>query len=77
MEARDLLELKKKIRQAEQEKAELMGQSSQLKQTLQDYGCSNIEEASDKLQILREQIKKEQSELDNGLEELENSYEWS
>jgi len=75
MKEQDLLELKKDIDKAKEEKLQLQGQQkallTQLKET---YECSTLEEAEKRLKKMQKEIDEISATIEQGMEELEEKY---
>jgi polyhydroxyalkanoate synthesis regulator phasin len=71
-----LLQLKEKIDRSKTKLNELSGKESHLLEQLkEDYACSTVDEANEKLETLDEEIQDLESKIKTGLEELEQKYE--
>jgi hypothetical protein len=76
MTEQDLLRLKKKVDDAKTNVAELKGQQTALlKQLKEDGGCKSLEELEKKLKALAKEIGELQTELETGIEEIQQTYE--
>lgn len=70
-----LLELKQEIDEAKIKVSELTGQKTALlRQLKEEFGCKNLEEAIKKQEALQESIDVLQSQIEQGIEELEEKY---
>ena len=75
MEHQDLLDLKEKIDQAKEKSAELKGQLKGLtKELSDDWGCTTIEQAERKVTKMESDIEKLNTQINEGVEELEEKY---
>ncbi len=71
----DLLDLKRDIDEAKTKVAELNGQvTALLRQLKEEWKCSSIQEAEEKLRKLDLKITSIQKEIDKGCAELEEKY---
>lgn len=72
MDKKDLLHLKNEIDEAKTAVAEFTGKKKSLLDTLKEtFNCSSIQEAEEKVLKLEKQIEKLDSQIQNGLNELE------
>ena len=75
MKEQDLFKLKQEIEEAKTSVSELKGQQNALlKQLKEEWGCSTVEEAEKKIQIMKKDIEKLENSIAVGLEELEEKY---
>ena len=73
---RDLVGLKQKIDTAKTETERLKGRQEELMNQLQDsWGCKTIDEAEQKVEKLSKEISALEKEIEDGLLELEQSFE--
>jgi uncharacterized phage infection (PIP) family protein YhgE len=76
MDESGLLKLKQKIDDAKQTSSELKGQQTALMQQLKtEYKCNSLKEAQEKLKKMDEEIETINTQIDEGLKELEGKYE--
>lgn len=72
---KELLELKKQVDAAKVAISELEGQKkAQLKQLQEDWGCKTVEEAEKKLAKMRKEVETLETQIETGIEELEEMY---
>ena len=72
---KELLELKKQVDAAKVAISELEGQKKpQLKQLQEDWGCKTVEEAEKKLAKMRKEVETLETQIETGIEELEETY---
>ena len=72
MDKDDLLALKSKIEKSKTTVAELTGQQkSQMNQLKETFGCTTIEDAEEKLETMKKSISKLDTQIEEGLEKLE------
>ena len=72
---KELLELKKQVDAAKVAISELEGQKkAQLKQLQEDWGCKTVEEAEKKLAKMRKEVETLETQIETGIEELEETY---
>jgi hypothetical protein len=75
--AKRLMEMKKDIADKKVEKNRLEGKVQSLMARLKkEYKCDTIDEAGEKLDELEKELKKKKIKLKNGIEKLEELYEW-
>jgi adenylosuccinate synthase len=75
--ARELLRMKKQAEEAAQEAYELKGRLSQIETTLKEgYQCQDLKEAQSLLAQLEEQAEKLEQEIQEGLAEVKEQYEF-
>ena len=75
MTEKELLKLKKKLDNAEQEVQQLIGQRKAILANLkEDFECSTIEEAEAERKRLKKKIKKLADELEEKLKQIEKEY---
>jgi len=73
----DLIDLRSKIDRAKSRKAEIEGALKQLLKDLKDkFACIDIKAARRKLEQLQKKKEKLQEELEAGVAELEENFEW-
>ena len=72
-----LIDMKKTIDEGKLEAARLEGQQSNLlKQLETDFSVKTLQAAERKLPAMDKEIEAKESQLQKGVENLENSYEW-
>jgi predicted nucleic acid-binding Zn-ribbon protein len=72
-----LLQMKHRIEEAKKSKAQHEGSIKTLmKQLKTDHGCSSVKEAEDKLKALTVEQDKLESELQDGVNKLEEEFVW-
>lgn len=72
MDKDDLIALKNKIEKSKTVVAELTGQQkSQMNQLKETFGCTTIEAAEEKLETMKKSISKLDTQIETGLEKLE------
>lgn len=77
MNEKELLELKEQIEDAKQEVNRLEGRQDGLMSQLQkDWGCKTLEQAKKKLEGLKDEIKDLEENIESGVAELEERYEF-
>lgn len=77
MNTEDLILIKNSIEVAKTEKAELEGERKALMNTLdKEWGCKTIRQAKKKLTQWQEEINNLEKEIQDGLNELEEKYEF-
>jgi adenylosuccinate synthase len=75
--ARELLRMKKQAEEAAQEAYELKGRLSQIETTLkEEYQCQDLKEAQSLLSQLEEQAEELEQEIQEGLAEVKEEYEF-
>lgn len=75
MDKDDLISLKNKIEKSKTAVAELTGQQkSQMNQLKETFGCDTIEDAEEKLETMKKSISKLDTQIETGLEKLEEMY---
>jgi hypothetical protein len=75
--ARELLRMKKQAEEAAQEAYELKGRLSQIETTLkEEYQCQDLKEAQSLLAQLEEQAEELEQEIQEGLAEVKEQYEF-
>jgi uncharacterized protein YaaN involved in tellurite resistance len=74
MNEQDLLELKKDIDKAKEEKLQLQGQRKTLLSQLLEHGCKTLEEAEKKLKTLQKEIDNISVTIEKGMDEIEENY---
>lgn len=75
--AKELLDLKKKIDEANTEAARLEGQISQLeKQRAEEFGCATDADADAYIEELSADIARLEAELDEGLRTIKDELGW-
>ena len=75
MDKDDLISLKNKIEKSKTTVAELTGQQkSQMNQLKETFGCTTIEAAEEKLETMKKSINKLDTQIETGLEKLEEMY---
>ncbi len=75
MTERELLELKKKVDEAKSTVSELTGHKQALmKQLKDDWNCKSAEEAQKKLKSMNKEIEDIESQIEEGVKELEEKY---
>jgi uncharacterized protein YaaN involved in tellurite resistance len=68
----ELLKLKKKVDEAKQTSAELKGhQTALFKQLKEDWDCTTIEEAEQRIKTMSKEVDKLTEQIETGMEELE------
>lgn len=78
MQISDFEELKKKIENAKTRKAKAEGALEQAMTRLKDeFGCSTVEAAEEKLKQLQTEIDNDEIKLDSMLRSLDNSIDWN
>lgn len=78
MQISDFEGLKKKIEDAKTRKAKAEGALEQAMTRLKDeFGCSTIDEAEEKLKQLQTEIDNDEIKLDSMLKSLDNSIDWN
>jgi hypothetical protein len=76
--ANELLRMKEQIEKAKTDKAQAEGRLSQLmKDLLSKFGCKTLSESQKKLTKLDKKHKVLVIELDEGIEQLKEDYEWA
>ena len=74
---KDLLRMKEQITEAKENKAKAEGRLQQLMKELKSkFGCNTLVAAQKKMKTLDANIDKKVAELDKGIEQLKESYEW-
>ena len=77
MTEQDLLKLKKEVDDAKQNVSELKGQQTALlKQLKDDWKCNSIEDAEKKLKTMNKEIDSLQQQIEKGIQEIEEKYEF-
>jgi len=77
MDEKRLLELKKSIDEAKTKSAELEGTRKHLMKELKDdWECSSLEEAEEKVKTMEEKIQKLNQTISDGVQELEEKYDF-
>ena len=77
MNQQKLLQLKEDIEDAKIKVSELTGQRSALMTQLKkDYNCKSLDEADKKSKDLQKQIDDLNSQIEQGIEELETKYDF-
>jgi chromosome segregation ATPase len=72
-----LLNLKKQIEKAKEDKSKEEGKLEGLMERLQkEHGVDDLDAASKKVETLDAEIKKLEGEFETGYKELEENYEW-
>ena len=74
--AEQLLSMKEQIKRIELKKAECEGRKSQLIKELERMGYENIEQAEEKIREIKIEIQELENQLEQGLQELREKYEW-
>ena len=75
MNERELLDLKHQIEDAKTSVSELKGQQQMLMKQLKDeWKCNTIEEAERKIKSMGKEIDALQTQIDEGVKELEEKY---
>ena len=73
-----LLEIKKQIDEAKIKQSEITGQIKSITEQMeQKFEVSNLKEAEIKLKEIGKELDKQESEFTEGMEVLENAYEWN
>lgn len=76
MEKEDLMDLKIQIDQAKEKVSELKGKRQYLLSELKEqWGCSTIEEAKEKIERLIIKIKKLEQTIQSGMKKLDEYYD--
>jgi len=77
MEIDRLLEIKEKIEQGKLQIAKIEGTIQSLSDQLRtQFGCNSVEQAEQYSKKMIEEYTKKKRELERGVEELENAYDW-
>ncbi len=75
MNEKELLQLKSKVDEAKSEVTRLKGKEQYLMQQLgNDWGCKTVEDAEKLLKTMNKDIETTNTQIDKGLEELEEKY---
>lgn len=73
---KQLLLWKKELEQQKVENSRLEGQQTELlRQLKEEFDCDNIEEAKKKLVVMQGNLKKLESQLEEGVKEYEKEYQ--
>jgi len=76
MNESNLLRLKQQIEKAKTTISELSGRKQYLIKQLKDnWGCSSVEEAKEKMAILSNEIEELNLKIESGIQELEEKYQ--
>lgn len=77
MSTEKLLFIKSKIDNAKTEKAKISGQISGVEQQMQSkFNIKGVKAAEKKLAAMGSELDSKEKEFDNGMAELEKSYDW-
>lgn len=77
MNTEELFELKENIDEAKNEVNQLEGRKQSLLETLKDeWDCTSIKQAKKKLKDMNDKIQEIDQKIMNGIEELEEKYEF-
>jgi len=71
-----LLQLKKEIEKRKIEKAKLEGEFAQVSKQLQEMGCSNIQDAQQEIEAIKQDMEKNNVDINQTLTQLEGEV-WS
>ena len=71
-----LLDMKELIKETELKKAKSEGRQSQLMNDLKRMGFDTVEKAEKRMKAIDRKIEKLEKDLEDGLTELEEKYEW-